>query len=490
MTGVAEIPAPFRATPKQCELAQHWRDRECRVVLIGGAIRSGKTQAAGRLIVETAVEQPSTYLVARLGYRQLEDSTKKAMLHGDGAMPPLIPPELVAEYRAGDNMVRLKTGSEILFRSLDEPSKLLNLTLGGVFVDQIEELDHGPDGERIFDTLLGRLSDPRGPRKLVAVANPSSTVSWQYRRLVNERTKDAATQYVHVTLQDNAANLPADYVEQMEATRTTRPHWYRSYVEGLWGSFEGAAYEEFSPEIHVVEPWKIPDAWERFESLDFGAANPTAVLAWAVAHDSELIVFDEYYEAGKRIAQHAPEILRRRKNWYPKGQRPICYADPSIFAEHGHSNRWGLPASIWSEFDDLDVRGIYPANNSRSAGFVRISELLHVEPGRVPPAWSSVPESLAGSPRLFIFSHCINTIEQLQNAAIALEGPDAGRAVDAKQESARLHAHAALRYGAMSRPSPSPLPPAEPEDPRAEVLRRYEERIESGTAASGRFVRV
>jgi hypothetical protein len=51
----------------------------------------------------------------------------------------------------------LKTGSEILFRSLDEPAKLLNLTLGGVFADQIEELDPGDAGERIFDTLLGRL---------------------------------------------------------------------------------------------------------------------------------------------------------------------------------------------------------------------------------------------------------------------------------------------------------------------------------------------
>jgi hypothetical protein len=69
--------------------------------------------------------------VARLTYRELEDSTKKAMLHGDGSLPPLIPPELVAQYRASDNLVHLKNGAVILFRSLDEPAKLLNLTLGG-----------------------------------------------------------------------------------------------------------------------------------------------------------------------------------------------------------------------------------------------------------------------------------------------------------------------------------------------------------------------
>src|SRR5262245_16813967 len=126
---VRVLEPPFRATAKQQRFAEHWRDPNARVVLIGGAIRSGKTQAAGRLLVETAVEQPSTYLVARLTYTELEDSTKKALLYGDGSVPPLIPPELIGQYRASDNLVRLKTGSEVLLRSLDESAKLLNLTL-------------------------------------------------------------------------------------------------------------------------------------------------------------------------------------------------------------------------------------------------------------------------------------------------------------------------------------------------------------------------
>src|SRR5262249_42960701 len=164
-----------------------------------GAIRSGKTQGAGRLLLETAVETPATFLVARLTYRELEDSTKKALLHGDGSLPPLIPPQLITDYRASDNLVQLKTGATILLRSLEEGQrgKLLNLTLGGVFIDQIEELDAGPAGERLFDTLLGRLSDPRGPRKLLAVANPAATTHWLYRRLVAEATRDAAARYVH-----------------------------------------------------------------------------------------------------------------------------------------------------------------------------------------------------------------------------------------------------------------------------------------------------
>ena len=95
-------------------------------------------------------------------------------------------------YRASDELVRLRSGAEILFRSLEEGqvSKIMNLSLAGVLVDQVEELDGGDDGERVWDTLLGRLSDPRGPRKILAVANPAGLTSWQYRRLIAEESRD------------------------------------------------------------------------------------------------------------------------------------------------------------------------------------------------------------------------------------------------------------------------------------------------------------
>jgi hypothetical protein len=75
----------------------------------------------------------------------------------------------------------------------------LNLTLGGVFIDQVEELDDGDAGERILDTPLGRLNDPPGPRKLLCVANPAGLPNWVYYRLVDEPTRDRDTAYLHVT---------------------------------------------------------------------------------------------------------------------------------------------------------------------------------------------------------------------------------------------------------------------------------------------------
>jgi phage terminase large subunit len=479
----AQLPAPFSATEKQAELAHAWHDSATRVVTIGGAIRSGKTQAAGRLLVETAIEQPSVYLVSRLTYRELRDSTQKALLHGDGALPPLIPPEAIDFYRASDELVKLRNGSEILFRSLDDPGKLLNLTLGGILIDQIEELDEGEDGERLFDTLLGRLSDPRGPRKLVAVANPGSLTHWVYRRLVDARTRDAGTAYVHVQLSDNAANLPADYLAAMEATRETRPHWFKSFVQGLWGSFEGAAYEEFDEQVHVVNPFPIPDQWQRFESMDHGAANPTCWLAWAADHDGNLVVFDEYYSPGL-VSAHAAEILRRRPLWHGQDQRArhYCYADPTIKASQGLTTRRGEPASVLTEYLEHGLRYLVMANNDRAAGYARVLELVHPDPKRPFPSWHRRHGEYV-SARLYVFKTCEQVIAQIKSAPIAKDGSEAGEAVDSKWEGAHGHAHAALRYGALSRPPPSPLPEPELDWRTLELrrlLREYEDDAENG----------
>lgn len=474
----AIIPPPFVATAKQDEAAAAWADPACRQLLLSGAIRSGKTQAAGRLLVEEAVTYPATYLVARLTYRELEDSTKKAMLHGDGDMPPLIPPELIANYRKTDNLVELRTGGSILFRSLDEPGKLLNLTLAGVFVDQIEELDEGDDGERLYDTLLGRLSDSRGRRKLVAVANPASTIHFVYRRMVAPRTRDESARSVHFRMDDNAANLDPGYVAAMVAMKERRPHWYRTFVLGEWGAIEGAAFEEFDEQVHVVDPFKVPDDWDRFESLDHGASNPTAALAWATDHDGNSVVYDAYYSPGL-VSAHAAEIKRRRSHgvvlsggirnkWKPGEDDPVCWADPSIAASQGLSTVMGRPASVLTEYRE---HGLFfkLANNDRAAGYMRLLELLHVEPRRIAPPWSRLPQDAPGAPRLYVFEHVRELVEQFKGAPVATDGVAAGEAVDAKWESAHGHAIASARYGALTRPAPTPVLEREPDDPRQRV---------------------
>jgi PBSX family phage terminase large subunit len=485
-----DLIAPFEATVKQKRMAAHYRDPGTGVVVAKGAIRSGKTQAAARLMFESAIEQPTTWLAARQTYRELEDSLKPMLLRGDGSLPPLIPPEAIAEYRASDDLVVLRNGARIVFRSLDDPAKLLGLTLGGIFLDQAEEIDGGPVGENTWDTLLGRLNDPAGPRKALVAMNPAPLTSWQFRRLANPRTADPGVRIVHFRMRDNAAHLPADYLDRMEATKESRPHWFRTFVLGEDGAFEGAAFEEWSEGTHVVDPFRIPAEWHRFQSLDHGMANPTAVLAWAVDHDENAVIFDAYYSPGL-VSAHAAAIKQRCERgtllrsgisnpWLVDRGELKCYADPSVFASQGLANKWGAPASVATEYSEHGI-SLYRANNDREAGYARLLELLHVEPRRVPPPWSRLPQDADGAPRLYAFSHLRELVDQFASAPVSAEGTDAGRAYDSKWANQHGHALDACRYGAMTRPSPSPVPPPVEVDPRRAWIDECREQIEKQT---------
>jgi hypothetical protein len=195
------------------------------------------------------------------------------------------------------------------------------------------------------------------------------------------------------------------------------------------------------------------------------------VLAWSADEDGNCAIFGEYAQPGL-VSTHAAAILERRKHWKTKR----CWADPSVFAHHGLSTPKYFRASIATEYAE---HGVYlaKANNDRRAGYARLLELLHVESGRIPPPWAQVPESLEGAPRLYVFATCKQLIRQLKSAPIAVEGVEIGEAVDKKWEGEHGHAVAALRYGAMRRPSPSAgLPEPESDDPRkARVARRLEQ---------------
>jgi PBSX family phage terminase large subunit len=501
---VLELAPPFAPTAKQVEFFRACVDVGAREVLFDGAIRSGKTQACCRAIAEWAVMHPNTTsLVARATYRELEDSTKKVMLRGDGGLPPILDRQLVAEERASDNKAVLRNGSEILFRSLEEQnvSKVLGPTYSAVFVDQIEELDSGPAGERLYDTLLGRLSDPNGPRKLIAAANPGPTTHWLHRRFVDPRSRGSQTRRVHATLLDNASHLPADYLEAMLATRETRPHWYRAFVLGEWGSFEGAAYIEFAEETHVVAPFALPADWVRLEGMDHGVNNPTAWLLAATDFDGNLLLFDEYHQAGL-IADHAAEIWhRRRQSWWSRdGQGELvyatCFGDPSIRNRFGTRDITGRELSVETEYGDHGI-GIAPGQNDRRAGYQRILELLHPDPQRLYPDWHP-RHGRTGSPRLFVTSRCQHLLEQLRAASVKAEGKDALDIVDPDWESQHGHAHAALRYLCMGRYGPSPKPEKsidyareyaryDPDEGRRERLREMEERTPRDWSYDGWF---
>ena len=62
----------------------------------------------------------------------------------------------------------------------------------------------------------------------------------------------------------------------------------RAWLEGDWTVIEGAYFDCWRYDQHVVEPFEVPAHWARFRSMDWGSAKPFSVGWWA-------IVSDDYY---------------------------------------------------------------------------------------------------------------------------------------------------------------------------------------------------
>jgi PBSX family phage terminase large subunit len=328
-----EVVLDYRPFPHQAR----FHASPARYRALGGGIGGGKTLAACAEAILVSLEHRGTRgLIARQEHRTLD-------------------------------MVVLQGGSEILFRGLDEESKIRNLDLGWFFVDQAEEIS-----EDMWLTLIGRLRHPAGPHRAWVVFNPAGH-DWLWRRFVHRPGSGYAFFPVRTT--DNPA-LPADYVESL--LRDYPREWVERFVNGSFDTFAGQVYPGFDRARHVLPTGEVlaylglsdrdPPSERRqavLGGMDFGLRNPTVLLWAGLDPEGRIFVFDEYVRSGEVVAEHVREIL----------SRPVL---PSlIFADPAGWNRDPVagysPAQMYTDAGFPLVRG----NNDVLAGIARVAELIH-----------------------------------------------------------------------------------------------------------------
>jgi len=60
----------------------------------------------------------------------------------------------------------------------------------------------------------------------------------------------------------------------------------RAWLLGDWDVIEGAFFDSWRADRHIVEPFVIPDHWIKARSFDWGFASPFSVGWWAVASEA------------------------------------------------------------------------------------------------------------------------------------------------------------------------------------------------------------
>ncbi len=200
----------------------------------------------------------------------------------------------------------------------------------------------------------------------------------------------------------------------------------RALLDGDWSVFAGQYFGEFRRDKHVVQPFKIPDHWQRFASLDWGYAVPHCILWHAVDPANQRVyTYREHYAAQMRAAEVAERFLELT------GGEKVKYvkASPDMWQERGLGSKADAGQSIADDFLSRGIK-LEPADNRRVIGWSRVREYLADGPDGVP--WWQV------------FSVCTDLIRTLPQL---IHDP---RDVEDVSDQCEDHAPESLRYGLMS----------------------------------------
>jgi len=310
---------PRKFLPKQKEVLDAVKNHT--FVLYSGAFGAGKTLLICNIVIRECINNPgSLWFMGSQTVPQLRDTVVRTFLqecelYDEEISKAVSGFKLVKSWKPSILSLTFFNGSEVLFRSCDNPTKFKSLNLDGFALDEPVDID-----EQVFLMLQGHLRGKNTKHHIgVLAGNPSGKTNWVYRRFFVDKNKEFFV--VHTTTYDNLF-LPDGYIRNCEDSFDAE--YAKRYLHGEWGDFEGLIYKDFNVSTHVCD---VRD--KKFEyflgGYDDGFRNPACLLTIGVTSDSHLSVVNEFYEHGKTSDDIVSEICEINRV-YP--MRKI-FVDPS-----------------------------------------------------------------------------------------------------------------------------------------------------------------
>lgn len=329
-------------------------------------------------------------MLGRWTAKDLKDTTLKDLME-------LLPDTFIKSFNKQEMTIKLIGDSEIVLPHFE------NFKVGGNFcyaaIDQAEEVpqeivERLQGRVRLAKTIRGR-AIPNWARSVFGVGNPNGR-SWHYKtwelnRIHAERGEPHDERYhcIPCTTYDNSANLPADYIENLE--RTLTPKKLRIYVGGSWEAFEGQVYDEYDDQLCVNEKNIIPDSsWKKLVCIDHGF--PSAKVATFLAVDSyyDGLIYDEVVMEEAKLEEFISSIKARllaheremadQEHRDPEGIEKIHLwpCDPSMRARASQEDasltfmKLYMQEALRNDFK----MPLYPADNAIEAGNDKVNWLF------------------------------------------------------------------------------------------------------------------
>ncbi len=293
----------FKPLPWQVDA---FRDMRPVKLLTGGA-GGGKSAVAAEIMHALALRYPgATVIIGRKARENMTNSTIPFFVNS------VVGPDPRVKFTKSEFRCDYHNGSQVIFFGMNDAKQRESLrsvgSKGAVDFCWLEEANAFIRDD--MNEVRGRMrGTAAGWNQIVLTTNPDRPTHWINQDIIIPSRTDAGQKRFAVYYSKAADNRYNSASYQDTLNELTGVQFDRM-VRGLWVQAEGVVYDEFDPELHIVEPFEIPREWRRVRSIDFGFTNPFSCLWGAVDPDGRIYIYREIYKTKTLCEDHAKHIVR------------------------------------------------------------------------------------------------------------------------------------------------------------------------------------
>jgi phage terminase large subunit len=437
---MSEITFDFKPYPKQIRFFSSTK----RYIAYGGARGGGKSWAARTKALLLAMDEEKQGIQILFLRRSLKELRENHLYPMQKMLNDLIKLNVV-QYKDQTKEFIFPGGSRIVFGYCEAERDALQYQGQAYDVIFIEEATQFTELQ--FTTLTesnrssGMMAIQFSPR-MYFTCNPGGVGhTWVKRLFIDRdyRNKEKAENYefIQSLVYDNdylMQNNP-EYVENLENLPEQRR---KAMLYGDWDAFEGQYFDEFRRDIHIIDPFIIPDHWRRYVTLDYGL-DMLAAYWIALSPENIAYVYKERYQSNLIISEAAKAVLETNNG-------------DNIY-------QWLAPPDLWNRRQDTGKSAaqlfhenginLVPSKNDRVQGWYCLKEWLKPIDSRDEQTGEEKKTAA-----MLITKNCVNLIRTLPQLQHDEKNPN-----DVANEPHELtHAPDAIRGFAITYARPARIP--------------------------------
>lgn len=333
-----------------------------RFTAYGGSRGGGKSWAVRKKALLMGINYPGIkMLILRRTFPELRENH---------ILPLMAELNGVATYKETEKAFIFPNGSRLRFGYCDSEADVLQYQgqeFDIIFMDEATQFT-----EYQYNTLTACLRGANDfPKRFYLTCNPGGAGhEWVKRLFIDKdyRNSEDPNDYTFISAKvyDNKALMDKDkgYVQMLE---NLPEELRRAWLDGDWNVFAGQYFSEFREDVHVIDPFPIPEHWNRYFACDYGL-DMFAGLWIARDPQGNSYVYKEVHEPELIIT----EAVKRYKEMNDGDNIKVRYAPPDLWNRRNDTGR--------SASDIFQQQGVILTkyDNNRVLGWYNIKEWLQV----------------------------------------------------------------------------------------------------------------